>query len=681
MAMSQRSQAGNAITDTSSALLPRANFLSDAVLSWTISNVLDANFYKEKVRKIPDVFETAEAFADIYCQGQIVWAPPGTMKGCFAELMKDLLKSKRKEDSAKVRELLKTMKELKSLLLNENLKDDYLAAAFQLLPGVGASASDSIDSLAEELNKMRTTSIKLMSDLINSVQVPNPQNRDELDKLCIKHNSIIVTTVDCTLKLHDMEAYPFDVVLMLGTNQIKEADLLVPFLHSMKHIILFGDPHHLQPVVQSEICKEAGYSVSIFDKMQQSVPKKVVMLKQQFAIDPLISKFPNNYYYDGVIADGPNVMSLDYNKEFSKKLPVYGFMDISLEKMRPGNKSYVNAASIFLLLQLFCKATKNSNRMLSIVVVCISSDEADTIQDWLRSKNEIYAKVHLHVKSLDNLQDESFDMVILSMLVEDETELTRIKENNLYAAITSSRHYFWMVGESSALIRTGGICVSLLTDATERGLFKSMNIDKLSEAVKQFENIDKDQRTNFVLSNRFTHLYGKMVTKKFQSEDIADRGIQRLENAFAAFESLGVMARNESGSEYREFKISGHELVDHSNSEAMTELLDTGNIMVGRFRLSRNYYSLKPGEVYVYDADQQIYHPKSGLAASHGAMMIGSGRTQTKLKENGKPVYARHMVMQNSEGDLFGINGIGRVGKKTVTELYRIHVPEANLCI
>ncbi|TVU23829.1 hypothetical protein EJB05_26212, partial [Eragrostis curvula] len=446
-------------------------------------------------------------------QGQIVWAPPGTMKGCFAELMKDLLKSKRKEDSAKVRELLKTMKELKSLLLNENLKDDYLAAAFQLLPGVGASASDSIDSLAEELNKMRTTGIKLMSDLINSVQVPNPQNRDELDKLCIKHNSIIVTTVDCTLKLHDMEAYPFDV-----------------------------------------ICKEAGYSVSIFDKMRQSVPKKVVMLKQQFAIDPLIT-------------------------------------------------------------------TKNSNRMLSIAVVCISSDEADTIQDWLRSKS--------------------------GLGMEDPT-----RPNICY-----------LVYETKEASQT----FALFLQSREQG----------------------NRCSNFNLLIWYLHKssdglllwYGKMVTKKFQSEDIADRGIQRLENAFAAFESLGVMARNESGSEYREFKISGHELVDHSNSEAVTELLDTGNIMVGRFRLSRNYYSLKPGEVYVYDADQQIYHPKSGLAASHGAMMIGSGRTQTKLKENGKPVYARHMVMQNSEGDLFGINGIGRVGKKTVTELYRIHVPEANLCI
>lgn len=39
-----------------------------------------------------------------------------------------------------------------------------------------------------------------------------------------------------------------------------------------------------------------------------------------------------------------------------------------------------------------------------------------------------------------------------------------------------------------------------------------------------------------------------------------------------------------------------------------------------------------------------------------------------------KPVYTNHMVMQNSEGNMFGINGIGRVGKNSVMELYRIYV-------
>ncbi|KAK3120638.1 hypothetical protein QOZ80_9AG0691280 [Eleusine coracana subsp. coracana] len=112
-------------------------------------------------------------------------------------------------------------------------------------------------------------------------------------------------------------------------------------------------------------------------------------------------------------------------------------------------------------------------------------------------------------------------------------------------------------------------------------------------------------------------------------------------------------------------------------TEDVTKLLEAGNIMVGRFLLSRNFYNLKPGEVYVHDKNMQLFHPKSGLPASHGVMRVSIGRRQTSLvKETGKPKYTSHMVMQNSESELFGINGIGRVGKKTVLDLYRITVSE-----
>ncbi|GJN05038.1 hypothetical protein PR202_ga22634 [Eleusine coracana subsp. coracana] len=183
-----------------------------------------------------------------------------------------------------------------------------------------------------------------------------------------------------------------------------------------------------------------------------------------------------------------------------------------------------------------------------------------------------------------------------------------------------------------------------------------------------------------------------------------------MENALTAFKDLGVKAINESGSElyslsfliiilvacrriqasrsvhtindvfcckqYQVFKISGHELVDPKDGKAVAKLLECGNIMVGRFKLSRNYYSVEPGHVYVYDEDMQIFHPKSGLPASHGAMMMGAGRRQTRWSDKTgscRPVYSSHMVMQNSEGETFGIDGIGRIGKNSIMELYRIH--------
>lgn len=70
----------------------------------------------------------------------------------------------------------------------------------------------------------------------------------------------------------------------------------------------------------------------------------------------------------------------------------------------------------------------------------MSSDEACAVRDLLRSKEEIHAKIHLHVKSIDSFQDQSFDLIILSVLVEDKTELSRTKEKNLYAVLISARY-------------------------------------------------------------------------------------------------------------------------------------------------------------------------------------------------------------------------------------------------
>lgn len=101
--------------------------------------------------------------------------------------------------------------------------------------------------------------------------------------------------------------------------------------------------------------------------------------------------------------------------------------------------------------------------------------------------------------------------------------------------------------------------------------------------------------------------------------------------------------------------------MDPHDTDAVRARMEKGSIMIGRFMLSRNYYRLRPGEVYVYNPETAIMHPISGKPASHAAMMIGVGDRQTADPEC---LLAHHMVMQNSLGKQFGIDGIGRVGIK-----------------
>lgn len=93
------------------------------------------------------------------------------------------------------------------------------------------------------------------------------------------------------------------------------------------------------------------------------------MFRQQFAIHPMISKFPNKHFYNGLIEDGPTVMVPEYNKEFSIKLPAYCFMDVPFGEMKPTRKTHVNAGAIFLFLQSFCKGIISSSYVCTIVPI------------------------------------------------------------------------------------------------------------------------------------------------------------------------------------------------------------------------------------------------------------------------------------------------------------------------
>jgi hypothetical protein len=63
----------------------------------------------------------------------------------------------------------------------------------------------------------------------------------------------------------------------------------------------------------------------------------------------------------------------------------------------------------------------------------------------------------------------------------------------------------------------------------------------------------------------------------------------------------------------RLFKIESYEKLDVEKEEETESLMEVGNIMVGNFRASHNYFFLKPGGTYVYDATIPYIHPKSCL--------------------------------------------------------------------
>jgi senataxin len=134
----------------------------------------------------------------------------------------------------------------------------------------------------------------------------------------------------------------------------------------------------------------------------------------------------------------------------------------------------------------------------------------------------------------------------------------------------------------------------------------------------------------------------------------------------------------------KRIKISSfQEIVPTRDYDQVCEHLDGGNILVGSFRVSYNFFELSPGEVYHYDPNCPVLSRKNAHL-NHAVMFVGYGgpsrevvtkdatnlaaKQATNLKEEESDI--PHLVYQNSYGRLFGFGGgFGRVGVTSIKNL------------
>jgi senataxin len=155
-----------------------------------------------------------------------------------------------------IEKLMNVLTKFGTLLYDENQRDDYIGAAFGLGPpaAINAILVDNASTIAWSLNEERMSCIKLIESIKSSLHLPVLENRDAIDRFCIKHSRIIVATLDCTWQLHGVDKDAFDILLVHSAGQIREDQLLASFLLPVRHTMLCGDHLHLQPFVQRMVC-------------------------------------------------------------------------------------------------------------------------------------------------------------------------------------------------------------------------------------------------------------------------------------------------------------------------------------------------------------------------------------------------------------------------------------------
>ena len=113
----------------------------------------------------------------------------------------------------------------------------------------------------------------------------------------------------------------FQQVLIDEATQATEPEALIPVVTGAKQLILVGDHCQLPPVVICKKAKKAGLSHSLFERLVQ-IGMRPIRLEVQYRMHPVLSDFPSNMFYDGMLQNGISSLDRELPNQVSASLCV-----------------------------------------------------------------------------------------------------------------------------------------------------------------------------------------------------------------------------------------------------------------------------------------------------------------------------------------------------------------------
>lgn len=133
-----------------------------------------------------------------------------------------------------------------------------------------------------------------------------------------------------------------------------------------------GDEKQLPSTVISNKARNAGYSLSLFERLKHFNH----LLDTQYRMHPSISSFPREYFYHGMVINGENVHSTAHNREWCSDgfLPCM-FLNLPStgEQRDPKTLSIYNefeaGVVVAMIRDVFTSYLQRSQSMVSIGII------------------------------------------------------------------------------------------------------------------------------------------------------------------------------------------------------------------------------------------------------------------------------------------------------------------------
>uniref|UniRef100_A0A0E0DW98 Peptidase C1A papain C-terminal domain-containing protein n=1 Tax=Oryza meridionalis TaxID=40149 RepID=A0A0E0DW98_9ORYZ len=159
--------------------------------------------------------------------------------------------------------------------------------------------------------------------------------------------------------------------------------------------------------------------------------------------------------------------------------------------------------------------------------------------------------------------------------------------------------------------------------------------------------------------------YNKMISGELGTEPGGGRGQSRMHVALRVLQEIGIAAED-PGLEGMRYKIYNWKMINKEDvkfKEIAEEIGIKARVMAAGFKISINFRTTKPGEIYSYEPNKREKN-EDGVTRSHCVLVVGFGRREGQ----------EYLVYQNSAGIEFGEEGFGRVYLKDVLRMATLNV-------
>ena len=267
-----------------------------------------------------------------------------------------------------------------------------------------------------------------------------------------------------------LDGQKFGTLFIDEAAQALEAACWIP-MRRVSRVILAGDHCQLPPTVKSIAALKAGLGKTLMERLVETHPEAVTLLKIQYRMNDDIMRFSSNYFYDGQVESAPTVkyrgiLDLDVAMEWispSENSENSEYLENSFKETFIGESfGRINKDEAELTLntlqQYFERIGKQRLLDERIDVGIISPYRAQV--QYLRRllmKREFFKpfRRQISVNTVDGFQGQERDTIVLSMVrSNDDGQIGFLRDlRRMNVAITRARMKVIILGDAPTLTR------------------------------------------------------------------------------------------------------------------------------------------------------------------------------------------------------------------------------------